>query len=84
MIAIVVSVTVLFQAMPVTEEKAQQDEHIAKLQSAIDSADMRNRRLAKEVDALQRDPEYSGIIARDRLNLMKEGETILRLELQKK
>ncbi len=84
MIVVVVGVSVLYPAMPVTEEKAQQDEHIAKLQGAIDSADMRNRRLTKEVDALQRDPEYAGIIARDRLNLMKDGETILRLESQKK
>ncbi len=27
-----------------------------------------------------RDPEYIGLMARDRLDLMKEGETIYRLE----
>ena len=33
-----------------------------------------------KVGWLTNDPEYLGIVARDRLNLMKEGETILRIE----
>lgn len=34
---------------------------------------------AQEVDLLQHDPEYLEMIARDRLDLMKNGETIFRL-----
>jgi cell division protein FtsB len=45
---------------------------------------MQNKRLTRVVDALQRDPEYVGIIARDRLGLMRDGETILRLDDSKK
>jgi cell division protein FtsB len=38
-----------------------------------------NRNLREET-LLKLDPEYVGLIARDRLDLMKEGETIYRLD----
>ena len=34
----------------------------------------------REEALLRRDPEYIGIIARDRLDLMREGETIYRID----
>lgn len=34
----------------------------------------------REVQLLQNDPEYLELIARDKLDLMKEGETIFRLQ----
>lgn len=80
MIAIVVGVTILFQTLPVTDEKDAQDKHIAKLDAALDNAEMTKNRLAREVEAIKLDPEYAGMIARDRLNLMREGETILRID----
>lgn len=84
MIAVVVGVTVLYQSMPVSEEKKNQEEHIAKLATALEVADMQNKRLKKMVDAMSDDPEWVGIMARDRLNLMRDGETILRLDEVKK
>jgi hypothetical protein len=39
-----------------------------------------SRQRAREVHLLQDDSEYVEIIARDRLGVMKEGETILRLD----
>jgi cell division protein FtsB len=80
MIAVVVGVTLLYKALPATRDKEAQDRHIAELQKAIAEAEMTNQRRTREVEALQRDPEYAGIIARDKLGLMKDGETILRLE----
>ncbi len=41
---------------------------------------VRNTRIE---ELLKHDPEYVGLIARDRLDLMKEGETIYRLEPDK-
>jgi cell division protein FtsB len=35
----------------------------------------------REIDLLRNDPEYLETIARDRLNLMKPGETIFRVEI---
>jgi cell division protein FtsB len=86
MIVVVVGITLLYQTTSVVGEngeKVGQDKHIKALQGAIDAADLTNKRLAREVTALQRDPEYAGMIARDRLDLMKEGETILRPEVKK-
>ncbi|MEY2504477.1 MAG: Septum formation initiator, partial [Verrucomicrobiota bacterium] len=37
-------------------------------------------RQTREVNLLKTDPTYLETIARDRLDLMKEGETIFRLE----
>ena len=34
----------------------------------------------REVQLLQNDPEYLELVARDKLDLMKEGETIFRLQ----
>lgn len=39
------------------------------------------RKNQREVDLLRHDPDYVETIARDRLNLMKPGETIYRIEL---
>jgi cell division protein FtsB len=35
----------------------------------------------REINLLRNDPEYLETIARDRLNLMKPGETIFRVEI---
>lgn len=40
-----------------------------------------NRR-KRAVDLLKNDPSYVEVLARDRLDLMKEGETIFRLDVQ--
>ncbi|MFV0338196.1 MAG: FtsB family cell division protein [Chthoniobacterales bacterium] len=44
------------------------------------SAELRKLRLDREIKLLKTDPEYIENIARDKLDLMKEGETIYRLD----
>ena len=46
----------------------------------VEAARQENQRNLREEKMLLLDPEYLGIIARDRLDLMKEGEMIYRLE----
>jgi cell division protein FtsB len=50
------------------------------MEARLEDARMLNKRLAREVNLLQNDPEYLGMFARDRVNpgYMKEGETIFR------
>ncbi len=50
---------------------------------AIDRAEALLARQTKEVTLLKTDPTYLETIARDRLDLMKEGETIFRLETRR-
>ena len=50
------------------------------LQAQRDEQKLLLARAAREVSWLKSDPTYLETIARDRLDLMKEGETIFRLE----
>jgi cell division protein FtsB len=52
------------------------------LQAQVTAQRMLLARQAREVNLLMTDPTYLETIARDRLDLMKEGETIFRLESQ--
>jgi cell division protein FtsB len=54
------------------------------LQAQRDQQKMLLTRANREVNWLKTDPAYLETIARDRLDLMKEGETVFRLEAAKK
>jgi len=53
---------------------------IDKLQAQRDEQQAMLSRQTREVNLLKTDPAYLETIARDRLDLMKEGETIFRIE----
>jgi len=53
---------------------------IDNLQAQRDEQQVLLSRLTREVNLLKTDPAYLETIARDRLDLMKEGETIFRVE----
>ncbi len=57
-------------------ERAQRD----RLHRLIEEQRTLHTRYTREIGWLQNDPEYLGIVARDKLNLMKEGEAILLVE----
>jgi cell division protein FtsB len=50
------------------------------LQSQVNEQKMLFARQTREVNLLKTDPAYLETMARDKLDLMKEGETIFRLE----
>ena len=58
------------------KQKIERDQR-ERLHRLIDEQRALHSRYTREIGWLQNDPEYLGIIARDRLNLMKEGESIL-------
>jgi cell division protein FtsB len=51
-----------------------------RLQSLVNEQKTLLARQTREINLLKTDPTYLETIARDRLDLMKEGETIFRLE----
>ena len=53
---------------------------IESLKAQVETERMKLARNEREETLLRRDPEYIGIIARDRLDLMREGETIYRID----
>jgi cell division protein FtsB len=56
---------------------------IDRLQSLVNDQKTLLARQTREVNLLKTDPAYLETIARDRLDVMKEGETIFRLEKRK-
>jgi cell division protein FtsB len=55
-------------------------EEIDQLQAQRDEQQMLLAKQIREVNLLKTDPVYLETIARDRLDLMKEGETVFRIE----
>ena len=56
------------------------EEDISKLQAQRDEQQALLSKQTREVSLLKTDPVYLETIARDRLDLMKDGETIFRIE----
>jgi len=76
--AVVLVIVSLF--LPLYKKRAQSQSEIDNLQSQVNEQKTLLARQTREVNLLKTDPVYLETIARDRLDLMREGETIFRLE----
>ena len=70
--------------VPQHKRLTQSRGEIDKLQAKVTEQKILLTRQTREVNLLRTDAGYLETIARDRLDLMKEGETIFRLEAQTK
>ena len=77
-LAIVLVIVSLF--LPLYKKRVQSQNEIDNLQSQVNEQKTMLARQTREVHLLTSDPVYLETIARDRLDLMKEGATIFRLE----
>ena len=77
-IAVVLVILSLF--LPLHKKRTQSQREIDALQSQVNDQRILLARQTREVNLLKTDSIYLETIARDRLDLMKEGETIFRLE----
>lgn len=66
--------------LPQSKKLGQSRAEIERLQGQVTEQKTLLARQTREVTLLKTDPTYLETIARDRLDLMKEGETIFRLE----
>ena len=80
LIVLSASVPIAYSFLPEVSQRKEQRQRIEALQSEVEKQRMDLARKQREESLLRRDPEYIGIMARDRLDLMKEGETIYRLD----
>jgi cell division protein FtsB len=80
LIAVVIFTSVGYRMMPEIGRRKDQEAKIEVLTALITEQKQRLFRYQREEYLLKFDPDYIGLIARDRLDLMKEGETIYRLE----
>jgi cell division protein FtsB len=77
-LAVVLVIVSLF--LPLYKKRVQSQNEIDNLQSQVNEQKTMLAKQTREVHLLTSDPVYLETIARDRLDLMKEGETIFRLE----
>jgi cell division protein DivIC len=77
-VALVLVIVSLF--LPQAKKLTQSRTEIEKLQGLVNEQKVLLARQTREVNLLKTDPTYLETMARDRLDLMKEGETIFRLE----
>ena len=66
--------------VPPYNKLKQSRSDVDRLQSLVDEQKILLARQTREVNLLKTDATYLETVARDRLDLMKEGETIFRLE----
>lgn len=80
LLAVAVALVILSLYLPLYKKRAQSQNEIDNLQLQVNEQKTLLARQTREVSLLKTDPVYLETIARDRLDLMKEGETIFRLE----
>ena len=80
LLAVAVALVILSLFLPLYKKRTQSQNEIDNLQFQVNDQKTLLARQTREVNLLKTDPVYLETIARDRLDLMKEGETIFRLE----
>ena len=83
LIVLIAAVPMAYSFLPEVGKRKVADARIEELKAQIDTRRMELQKLQREENLLRSDPEYIGLIARDRLDLMKDGETIYRLDTPK-
>ena len=80
LLAVAVLLVIVSLFLPLSKKRTQSQVEIDRLQAQVNDQKTLLARQTREVNLLKTDPVYLEIMARDRLDLMKEGETIFRLE----
>jgi cell division protein FtsB len=80
LLAVAVLLVIVSLFLPLSKKRSQSQVEIDRLQAQVNDQKTLLARQTREVNLLKTDPAYLEIMARDRLDLMKEGETIFRLE----
>ena len=80
LLAVAVVLVILSLFLPLSKKRTQSQAEIDNLQSQVNDQKILLARQTREVNLLKTDATYLETITRDRLDLMKEGETIFRLE----
>lgn len=66
--------------LPEWRKQAEMRRNLAALEQRLEEEKNKAREQERQIFLLENDPEYVEIIARDKLDLMKEGETIFRYD----
>jgi cell division protein FtsB len=65
---------------PERSKLAALEDRLAREKTTLRSEELLKAKRTREVDLLRNDPEYLEIVAREKIGVMKDGETIMRLD----
>jgi cell division protein FtsB len=66
--------------LPLVKEQQRQQRALQALKQQVEQERAKYNKESKKLTLLQNDPAYTELLARDKLDLMKPGETIFRLD----
>ena len=66
--------------LPLVKEQQRQQHALQALKQQVEQEKINYNKQSKKLTLLQNDPAYTELLARDKLDLMKPGETIFRME----
>jgi cell division protein FtsB len=78
LICLGISVPIAYSFLPEVAKRKEQNRQIEALKQDIERQKMLVSRYERDVTLMTRDPEFISVTARDKLELMKDGETIYR------
>ncbi len=77
--ALIIPLLLLYYKSPAHQEEAERGK-LAQLEVNRDALRGERAQLRQKLDLIQKDPDYLEVMARDRLQMQKDGEIILRFE----
>jgi cell division protein FtsB len=80
LIVLTVGAIAAYHFLPEVTKRRDQEARVEELKLEVEKERQLLVRNTRAEELLKHDPEYVGLIARDRLDLMKEGETIYRFD----
>lgn len=80
LIVLVLATIAAYRFVPEVSKRRVQQTRVDQLKADVERERQLLVRNTRIEELLKHDPEYVGLVARDRLDLMKEGETIYRIE----
>jgi cell division protein FtsB len=83
LIVLTVAALVGYRFLPEVSKRREQQERVEQLKVEVEKERQLLVLNTRKKELLNYDAEYLGLVARDRLDLMKEGETIYRLDAPK-
>ena len=66
--------------LPLVKEQQRQQHALQALKQQVEQEKINFNKQSKKLTLLQNDPAYTELLARDKLDLMKPGETIFRMD----
>jgi cell division protein FtsB len=80
LIVLTLAMIAAYRFVPEVSKRREQQTRVEQLKADVERERQLLVRNTRIEELLKHDPEYVGLVARDRLDLMKEGETIYRIE----